>query len=53
MNLIYWPATAPATREWWLRTFGGEVFWPWFTLIGFLVTVGVAALLRPRGSRPA
>jgi len=53
MNLIYWPANAPATRGWWLRTFGGEVFWPWFTLIGFLVTVGVAALLRPRGSRPA
>jgi len=49
MNLIYWPAAVPATRDWWLRTFGGEVFWPWFTLIGFLITVGVAALLRPRG----
>jgi Na+/proline symporter len=53
MNLIYWPATMPGTREWWLRTFGGEVFWPWFTLIGFLITVGVAALLRPRAIRPA
>ena len=44
MNFIYWPANIPATREWWLRTFGGEVFWPWFTLIGCIVTLGVAAL---------
>ncbi|WP_438480824.1 sodium:solute symporter family transporter [Oleiharenicola lentus] len=43
MNFIYWPANIPATREWWLRTFGGEVFWPWFTLIGAVVTLGVAA----------
>jgi len=42
MNLIYWPANVAATKEWWLRTFGAEVFWPWFTLIGTLVTLGVA-----------
>ena len=42
MNLIYWPANVAATKAWWLRTFGGEVFWPWFTLIGTLVTLGVA-----------
>jgi hypothetical protein len=28
-----------------MRTFGGEVFWPWFTIIGTLVTLGVAWLV--------
>jgi SSS family transporter len=42
MNLIYWPANVVVTKDWWLRTFGAEVFWPWFTLIGTLVTLGVA-----------
>ncbi len=42
MNLIYWPANMAATKDWWLRTFGAEVFWPWFTLIGTLVTLGGA-----------
>jgi SSS family transporter len=46
MNLIYWPANAPATKDWWMRTFGGEVFWPWFTLIGTLVTLSVAWLVK-------
>ena len=45
MNVIYWPATVPSLREAWLRTFGGEVFWPWFTLIGTLTTIGTAALV--------
>jgi SSS family solute:Na+ symporter len=56
MNLIYWPATMPALRPWWLATFGGEVFWPWFTLIGTLVTLGVAGLVRavaPETTAPA
>lgn len=54
MNLIYWPANTPALKEWWQRTFGGEVFWPWFTLIGTLLTVGVAQLCRRlRPERPA
>jgi Na+/proline symporter len=42
MNLIYWPPNVAVTKDWWLRTFGAEVFWPWFTLIGTLVTLGVA-----------
>jgi SSS family solute:Na+ symporter len=46
MNLLYWPPNIPAVRGWWLETFGGEVFWPWFTLIGTLVTLGVAAAVR-------
>jgi SSS family solute:Na+ symporter len=46
MNCIYWPANIPATKEWWLKTFGAEVFWPWFTLIGTCVTLGVAWVVR-------
>ncbi len=46
MNLIYWPANIAVTKDWWLRIFGGEVFWPWFTLIGTLVTLGTAWLAK-------
>jgi SSS family transporter len=42
MNVLYWPPNIPALRDGWLRTFGGEVFWPWFTLIGTVVTIAVA-----------
>ena len=45
MNLIYWPPNIPVLREPWLKVFGAEVFWPWFTLIGTLVTLGVAWLV--------
>ena len=53
MNLIYWPANIAATREWWMRTFGAEVFWPWFTLIGTIVTLGVAWIAKPRSPAPS
>ena len=46
MNTLYWTPLLPATRAWWLATFGGEVFWPWFTLIGTLVTLGTAAAIQ-------
>jgi solute:Na+ symporter, SSS family len=46
MNLIYWPPNVALTKEWWMRTFGGEVFWPWFTLIGTVVTLSVAWLMK-------
>ena len=46
MNLIYWPANLPATKDWWHATLGGEVFWPWFTLIGTCVTLSVAFAMR-------
>ncbi len=45
MNLIYWPPNIPALHDGWTRTFGGEVFWPWFTLIGTAVTLVVAGVL--------
>jgi len=40
------------THEMWTKRVGGEIFWPWFTLIGALVTLGVAFLLRPFLGRP-
>jgi solute:Na+ symporter, SSS family len=46
MNAIYWPPNLAAWREVWLRVFGGEIFWPWFTLIGTAVTLGTAGLVR-------
>jgi SSS family transporter len=46
MNLIYWPPKISSLNGWWMRTFGGEVFWPWFTLIGLSVTLGVAWLVK-------
>src|SRR5687768_12163896 len=46
MNLIYWPPNIPIMKDWWMRTFGAEVFWPWFTLIGTVVTIGVAWLTK-------
>jgi solute:Na+ symporter, SSS family len=45
MNLVYWPPNIPALREPWLRVFGGEIFWPWFTLIGTGLTLGVAGIV--------
>ncbi len=46
MNLIYWPPNIPILKDSYLRTFGAEVFWPWFTLIGTLVTLGVAGAVK-------
>jgi SSS family transporter len=42
MNCLYWPPNIPGLKDWWMRTFGAEVFWPWFTLIGTMVTLSVA-----------
>jgi len=46
MNVIYWPPNIPSLQGWWTRTFGAEIFWPWFTLIGTCVTLGVAWIVR-------
>ncbi len=51
MNLIYWPPKLEGLNAWWLRTFGGELFWPWFTLVGTLVTLAVAWLARSLGAK--
>src|SRR6185295_11499712 len=53
MNLLYWPPRLDATKPWWEATFGKGVFWPWFTLIGTVVTLSVAWLTRlASGRRP-
>jgi SSS family solute:Na+ symporter len=40
------------THDWWMRVFRSEIFWPWYTLIGTVVTLAVAfsvrALVRPK-----
>ena len=53
MNLIYWPPNTPFLKDWWIGMFGAtadgkpvEVFWPWFTLIGTVITIGVAAVVK-------
>ncbi|MGA2864062.1 MAG: hypothetical protein ABSF95_06195 [Verrucomicrobiota bacterium] len=35
-----------ATRQWWMKMIGTEIFWPWYTLIGATLTLATAALLR-------
>ena len=54
MNVLYWPPKIPSITPWWNATFGGEVFWPWFTLIGTaatLVGAGLTAKLSPAAKR--
>ncbi len=36
----------PQTREVWMRFFGTEIFWPWYTLIGATVTLLTAWMVR-------
>jgi len=36
----------PATKDWWMKWVGTEIFWPWYTLIGLAVTLTVAILVR-------
>jgi Na+(H+)/acetate symporter ActP len=34
------------TKDFWARTIGTEIFWPWYTLIGLLVTFITAWLVQ-------
>ncbi len=34
------------TRDLWMKTVGTEIFWPWYTLIGAVITIATAALVR-------
>jgi SSS family solute:Na+ symporter len=36
----------PWTRELWMKWVGTEIFWPWYTLIGAVVTLVIATLAR-------
>jgi SSS family transporter len=33
------------TKDFWMRMVGTEIFWPWYTLMGAVVTVGAAMLV--------
>jgi Na+/proline symporter len=41
-----------ATSNWWQRHIGFEIFWPWYTLIGVIVTLGAAALVERLTRKP-
>lgn len=42
MILVQLLPKLPATSGAWMRTVGTEVFWPWYTLIGTVITLAVA-----------
>jgi Na+/proline symporter len=59
MNFLYWPPRLETTKAWWQKTFGGDVFWPWFTLIGATTAISTAWIVsrmqsarRPAGRPP-
>jgi Na+/proline symporter len=35
-----------STKDWWAAAIGPEIFWPWYTLIGVIVTIGTAWLIN-------
>ena len=51
MTLIQVLPQWPLTKAFWMAHVGIEIFWPWFTLIGALVTLGSAYVVR-RWSSP-
>ncbi len=46
MTLIQLLPKLSATKEWWMNTVGTEIFWPWYTLIGAVVTLVTARIVR-------
>ncbi len=53
MNALYWPPRLEATKAWYAATLGEKVFWPWFTLIGAVVTLGGAWIASLFLQKPA
>ena len=45
MTLVQTLPKLDATKEFWLRWVGTEIYWPWFTLIGASITLIVAGAL--------
>jgi len=41
------------TKAIWMRIVGTEIFWPWYTLIGAIVTLLTAWLVRTSCPNPA
>ena len=46
MTAIQLLPTLKATTGWWNRTIGTEIFWPWYTLIGVVITLATAAIVE-------
>src|SRR5262249_42015087 len=42
----------PSTRPYWMSVVGTEIYWPWYTLIGVCVTLGVAWLVARFATAP-
>ncbi len=42
MTLIQVLPMMSFSRDWWMRTVTTEIFWPWFTLIGLVITLVTA-----------
>ena len=52
MALIEFLPSWPATKDLWARWIGPPIFWPWYTLIGALITLAVTWLLNKFTSPP-
>ncbi len=42
----------PSTRAFWMQHVGTEIFWPWYTLIGAVITLGTAWVLSRSNRGP-
>lgn len=53
MSLIVLPTLLPAAKDFWARWVGPPIFWPWYTLIGALITLGVTWVVTKLTFPPA
>ena len=51
MTLIQVLPQWPRTRGYWMAHVGTEIFWPWYALIGAVITIGAASLVRKLSDR--
>ena len=42
MTALQFLPQLPWTQAFWMRTVGTEIYWPWYTLIGTVITLGTA-----------
>jgi hypothetical protein len=42
MVAVNWLPKADWSKDFWMRIVGTQIHWPWYTLIGATVTLGVA-----------
>ncbi len=46
MTLIQLLPKLSWSKDFWMRYVGTEIFWPWYTLIGVVITLAAAFVLR-------